>query len=173
MIDKSKIYMNPYIAGVILGVVIILAFVITGQGVGASGAVKDATSTVVINVAHDYAADADYYHKAAEKESSPMKTWLVFEIMGVIFGGVISGAMSGRLKLKVERPNHVSSRKRIIFAILGGILFGIGSQLARGCASGAGLSGMAVLSLSGFIAAFAMFGGGFLFAPFFRKLWYK
>ena len=173
MIDKIKPYMNPYIAGVILGLVIISSFVFTGQGLGASGAIKDATSTAVIAASEDYANNSDYYHKAAEKEHSPLKSWLVFEIMGVIFGGVISGAMSGRLKLVVERPEHVSSKRRIIFAVLGGIFFGMGSQLARGCASGAGLTGMAVFSLSGFIAAFAMFGGGFLFAPFFRKLWYK
>lgn len=173
MIDKSKKYMNPYIAGVILGLVIILSFVLVGQGLGASGAIKDTISTAVVKVAPEYASDSHYFHKAAEKEHSPMKTFLVFEILGVIFGGILSGAMTGRLKLKVEKPNHISSKKRIIFAIMGGFLFGFGSQLARGCASGAGLTGMAVLSLSGFIAGFAMFGGGYLFAPFFRKLWYK
>ena len=51
------------------------------------------------------------------------------------------------------------------------MLFGIGSQLGRGCTSGAGLSGMAVMSVSGFLAVAAIFGSGYLFAWFFRKLW--
>jgi hypothetical protein len=56
-------------------------------------------------------------------------------------------------------------------AIIGGILFGFGAQLARGCTSGAALSGMAVLSTAGFITMMAIFGAGYALAYFFRKLW--
>jgi uncharacterized membrane protein YedE/YeeE len=79
--------------------------------------------------------------------------------------------LAGRLKLKVEHSPKITSRKRLVFALLGGLAFGIGSQFGRGCTSGAALSGMAALSLGGFIAMMAIFGGGYLFAYFFRKLW--
>ena len=168
--DPNK-YMNPYLAGVLLGLIIIAAFFFSGEGIGASGAVKDFVKTTVVDIAPQYAESAHYFKSAAESEHSPMKTWLIFEIIGVIIGAIISGAFAGRLKLKLEHSPKITSKTRIVFAILGGIMFGIGSQLGRGCTSGAGLSGMAVMSLSGFVVAFAIFGSGYLFAYFFRKLW--
>jgi hypothetical protein len=102
---------------------------------------------------------------------SPMKTWLVFQMLGVIVGGIISGTLAGRLKLKVEHSPKITSRRRLIFALAGGILFGFGSQLGRGCTSGSALSGMAVLSLGGFVTMMAIFGTAFAFAYVFRKNW--
>lgn len=171
MEDKSKKYMNPYLAGVILGFVIVAAFFFSGEGLGGSGAFKDIIKTAVVKVAPEYSANSHYFKSATESEHSPIKTWLIFEVLGVLIGGVISGAFAGRLKLKVEHSPNITSRTRIIFAIIGGALFGIGSQLARGCTSGAGLSGMAVMSVSGFLSVAAIFGSGYIFAWFFRKLW--
>ena len=171
MEDKSKKYMNPYLAGVILGFVIMSAFFFSGEGLGGSGAFKDIVKTTVVKIAPEYSANSHYFKSAVESEHSPIKTWLVFEVLGVLLGGVISGAFAGRLKLKVEHSPKITSKTRIIFAIIGGILFGIGSQLGRGCTSGAGLSGMAVMSVSGFLSVATIFGSGYLFAWFFRKLW--
>ena len=100
-----------------------------------------------------------------------MNNWLVFEILGVLAGAFLSGAIAGRLKLKIEHSPKISSRTRLILAGLGGLMFGIGSQLGRGCTSGAALSGMATMALQGFIAMLAIFGGAYLFAYFFRKFW--
>lgn len=168
--DPNK-YMNPYLAGVLLGLVIVAAFFFSAEGLGGSGAMKDFVKASVVKVAPEYASQTNYFKSAAAADHSPLKSWLVFEILGVTIGGIFSGAMAGRLKLKIEHSPKITSKTRIIFAILGGALFGIGSQLGRGCTSGAGLSGMAVMSLSGFIAAGAIFGSGYLFAYFFRKLW--
>jgi hypothetical protein len=49
--------------------------------------------------------------------------------------------------------------------------FVYGAQLARGCTSGAALSGMAVLSVAGFVTMVAIFGSAYIFAWFFRKIW--
>ncbi|MCK5775373.1 MAG: YeeE/YedE family protein [Bacteroidales bacterium] len=168
--DPDK-YMNPYVAGVLLGFVIIAAFFFSGEGVGGSGAFKDIVKTTVVKVAPEYAANTHYFKSATELDHSPMKTWLIFEVLGILLGGIVSGAFAGRLKLKIEHSPNITSKKRIVYAVIGGALFGIGSQLGRGCTSGAGLSGMAVMSVSGFIAAMAIFGSGYLFAWFFRKLW--
>ena len=65
------------------------------------------------------------------------------------------------------------TQNQIIAAIVGGILFGFGAQLGRGCTSGAALSGMAVMSFGGLITMVAIFGSGYAFAWFFRKLWLK
>lgn len=163
--------MNPYIAGVLLGIVLLTAFYLTGRGLGASGAMKSVVVSSIETVSHEKAASSDFYSKYIAGENSPMKSWLVFQVLGVLVGGFLSGALAGRLKLTNERPANVSSKKRIVFAILGGVLFGFGSQLGRGCTSGAALSGMATLSLAGFVTMMAIFGTAFLFAYFFRKNW--
>jgi len=171
MEDKSKKFMNPYLAGVLLGFIIMAAFFFSGEGVGGSGAVKDIVKTGVNMIAPDYAEGSNFFRVSGEHGSSPIKTWLVFEVLGLLIGGVISGALAGRLKLMVEHSPKITSKTRLIFALLGGVFFGIGSQLGRGCTSGAGLSGMAVMSVSGFVVVAGIFGFGYLLAWFFRKLW--
>lgn len=93
------------------------------------------------------------------------------EVLGVVIGGFLSGLISGRLKFTTEHGEHISTKKRWIFAALGGVLFSVGAQFARGCTSGAALSGMAVLSTAGFITMLAIFGTGYMVAYVFRKLW--
>ena len=100
-----------------------------------------------------------------------MKSWLVFQVLGVVVGAFISGALAGRLKFKVEHSPKITSKRRLIFALAGGVLFGFGSQLGRGCTSGSALSGMAVLSLGGIVTMAAIFGTGYALAYFFRKNW--
>jgi len=168
---KVEKYMNPYVAGVLLGLVITISFVFTGQGTGASGAFKDIIAAVVVKFTPEFAESSAFFSHYVGAEHSPMKAWLVFEILGVIVGAIISGALANRISLKVEHSPNITSRTRIIMAIVGGALFGLGSQLGRGCTSGAGLSGMAVMSASGFIAIGAIFGIGYATAWAFKKYW--
>lgn len=168
---NERKYMNPYLAGFLLGLVIIFAFYFTGRGLGASGAIKSAVVATVDAVAHNHALESEFYSPYATKEESPLRAWLVFEVIGVMIGALLSGILAGRLKLKVEHSPKITSKTRLIMAALGGILFGIGSQLGRGCTSGSALSGMSILSTAGFISMIAIFGTGYVFAYFFRKLW--
>lgn len=164
-------YMNPYIAGIMLGIVLLLSMVIAGRGLGASGGIKYCVVSLVGTVAKPHAEKSEYYSRYFTGDQKPLKNWLVLEIAGVIAGGFISGAISGRLRLRTEKSPHISNVKRLVFAFLGGLLFVYGAQLARGCTSGAALSGMAVLSLAGFVTMAAIFGSAYLFAWFFRKNW--
>ncbi len=170
-IKKTK-YLNPYIGGVLLGLVLLAANFVAGRGLGASGAIKSTivgAATVIAPEASEKSAFISEFRES--HQGNPMKTWLVFEMLGVIVGGFLSGAIAGRLKLKVEHSPKITSRKRLMLALGGGILFGFGSQLGRGCTSGSALSGMAVLSLGGFITMMAIFGTAFAMAYFFRKNW--
>jgi len=165
-------YMNPYVAGVILGLILLTAIVISGRGLGASGAFKSAYIQTVETISSGHADNTKFFTDyRASHPGSPLKNWLVFEIIGVAIGGFLSGLVSNRLKFTIEKGPNTTSRKRIFFALIGGILFGVGSQLGRGCTSGAALSGMAVLSTAGFITMIAIFGFGYLLAYFARKLW--
>jgi uncharacterized membrane protein YedE/YeeE len=168
---EQKKYMNPYLGGALLGLVLIAAFWVSGRGLGASGASKSVIVAGVKTIAPAHAEKTAFYKDYLETHPNPLKEWLVFQMMGVIVGGFISGAIAGRLKFKVEKSPKITSRTRLIFAVLGGILFGFGSQLGRGCTSGSALTGMAVLSLSGFLSMAAIFGTAFALAYFARKLW--
>jgi uncharacterized protein len=165
-------YMNPYLAGFLLGLVLLSAIFITGRGLGASGAIKDIVLSTVHAVAPQHAEHSAYFgsYFGAGKES-PLKSWLFFEVIGVLIGAFISGLISDRLKPMTEAGPRLTRNKRWIFAAIGGMLFGIGAQFARGCTSGAALSGMAVLSTAGFVTMMAIFGTGYIAAYFFRRLW--
>lgn len=170
--ERSRRYLNPYLGGVLLGLVLLAANFISGRGLGASGAVKSVVATTIEAVDKNAVNTMPFMEEYSKAHGgSPMKSWLVFEMMGVLVGGFLSGAMAGRLKLKVEHSPKITSRRRLVFALAGGILFGLGSQLGRGCTSGSALSGMAVLSLGGFITMMAIFGTAFALAYFFRRNW--
>jgi uncharacterized membrane protein YedE/YeeE len=169
---RSLKYINPYLGGVLLGIVLLAANFVSGRGLGASGAIKSTVVTAVTTVAPASSENSSFVKEFREShQGNPMKTWLVFEMLGVLVGGFLSGAISGRLNLKIEHSPKITSRRRLAFALAGGILFGFGSQLGRGCTSGSALSGMAVLSLGGFITMMAIFGTAFALAYFFRKNW--
>ncbi|MEO9804903.1 MAG: YeeE/YedE thiosulfate transporter family protein [Reichenbachiella sp.] len=163
--------MNPYIAGIILGFVLLLSFYLTGRGLGASGAFKSVVVSTLDAVSHDKVEASGFYAKYIADGKNPMKSWLVFQVLGVLIGGFLSGALAGRLGWKTEHSPKITSTKRIVLAVAGGVLFGFGSQLGRGCTSGAALSGMATLSVAGFVTMIAIFGTAYLFAYFFRKTW--
>jgi uncharacterized protein len=167
----KKGYMNPYVAGTLLGLVLLSAMFISGRGLGASGGIKYCVVSLVGTVDRTHAEKSPYYARYFENDSKPLKNWLVFEITGIIVGGFISGALSGRLRLRLERSPKISIRRRLSYAFAGGLFFVYGAQLARGCTSGAALSGMAVLSVAGFVTMIAIFGSAYIFAYFFRKNW--
>jgi len=165
-------YMNPYLAGVILGLVLLLTIYLTGRGLGASGALKSVVVAGVETAAPAHLNSSGFYREfAGAHEGSPLKQWLVFEVAGVLVGGFLSGVVSRRLTWVTEKGPRATTGLRLVMAALGGALFGAGAQFARGCTSGAALSGMAVLSSGGFLTMIAIFGSGYLVAYFFRKLW--
>ena len=169
--NHRHVYWNPYFGGFLLGLLIIFTFYITGRGLGASGAVKSGVVTVVNKVSPEHSESNAYYKKFISSETSPMNNWLVFEALGVILGAFLSGAMTGRIKLKTQHSPKITATRRLFFALLGGVLFGLGAQIARGCTSGAALSGISVLATAGFISMISIFGTGYLVAYFFRKNW--
>jgi uncharacterized protein len=171
---KPKPYMNPYLAGVFLGLILLGTIYVTGRGLGASGAVKSFVANGITEVAPKYAQQNSFISSYInDRPNGPLQDWLVIQVLGVIIGAFISGVLSNRLKLKLERGPRVTNNTRIVAAIIGGLLFGFGSQLGRGCTSGSALSGMAVMSFGGIITMLAIFGSGYGLAYFFKKLWLK
>ena len=169
---KSQSYSNPYLVGVGLGFVLLAAFVIMGRGLGASGAVSTVVAVGVETIAPEHAKSNTFYSDyLGDGTTNPLKDWLVFEVIGVLAGGFISGSLAGRVRKGIEKGPQISSGKRLMFAFIGGGLMGIGAKLARGCTSGQALSGGAILNLGSWAFMMMIFAGGYAAAYFLRRQW--
>lgn len=165
-------YLDPYLAGVGIGAVLLLTFVIVGHGLGASGAFATTVASGVAAVAPEHVArNPAYLAYAPAGPTSIYKDWLVWEIAGVFVGGALSAWLGGRMRAGVERGPRITDRTRLLLAFGGGTIMGFGAKLARGCTSGQALSGGAVLSLGSWLFIAGAFGAGYLFAPLFRRAW--
>jgi uncharacterized protein len=165
-------YMNPYLAGTGLGLVLLAAYVVMGRGLGASGAVTSLVSWAVSLVAPGHASANEFFAEYLQGGlGHPLKTWLVFEVLGVLAGGFISGALAHRLSRTVEKGPRISVAGRLGFAFAGGALMGIGAKLARGCTSGQALSGGAVLNAGSWAFMMMVFAGAYALAGLMRRQW--
>ncbi len=166
-------YMNPYLAGFLLGLLIIISYYISGEGLGSSGGYRDVAVATIDKISHSYALSNEFTAPRVTGPHSPAHSFLVYLLLGVIFGSILSSVLYGRLKFMIGKAPHISNKRRLYLALIGGILWGIGTQIGHGCTSGLVLSGLAVNSLSGYIGLVAIFGAGFIFALIFRRIWLK
>lgn len=164
----TRRYADPYLVGVGLGLVLLTAFVLTGRGLGASGAFNTVAAALVKAMGSGAANNAAFKPYV---EGGILGEWLVWEIAGVFIGGLISALLAGRFALTVERGPRVTGRARIAAAVAGGALMGVGARFARGCTSGQALSGGAVLAVGAWVFIVTCFIAAFAFAPFVRKQW--
>jgi hypothetical protein len=163
--------MNPYLAGILLGVVLFSAFFLTGNGLGASGGLNRILVYFVDLVAPSHVDRVPYLIDMAGGDLNPLDSWIVFLTIGTVVGGFISGWRHKRVKWETVKGPHISVRSRWLLAFLGGTLMGYGARFARGCTSGQALSGGAVLSVGSWAFMFAVFGGAYALAYFFRRAW--
>lgn len=170
-VRPTKSYVNPYLGGALLGVVLFLAFFITGNGLGASGGLNRFVVYFEDLVAPEHVNRVAYLLKMAGGEKNALDDWIVFLTTGTVIGGFVSGWWHGRFKLETNKGPNISNRSRWLWAFVGGSFMGFGARLARGCTSGQALSGGAVLSAGSWMFMFAVFGGAYALAYFVRKLW--
>jgi uncharacterized membrane protein YedE/YeeE len=163
--------MNPYLAGTLLGVVLFLAFFITGTGLGASGGINRFLVYVQNIVAPEHIDQVPYLLKMAGGSANPLNSWIVYLTAGTILGGFISGLLGRRVRVETNKGPQIGNKTRWMMAFLGGALMGYGARLARGCTSGQALSGGAVLSVGSWAFMFAVFAGAYALAYFLRRYW--
>jgi uncharacterized protein len=167
----TKPYVHPYFGGTVLGIVLFLAFLITGNGLGSSGATSRIDAAIVDAVAPRHVDKTPYLLKMAGGDKNPLDDWIVPVFFGALLGGFTSGFIGGRVKLETTKGPNISNRTRWLMAFLGGTIFLYGARMARGCTSGQALSGGATLAAGSWLLMFAIFGGAYALAYFVRKLW--
>jgi len=161
-------YMNSYLAGIGLGLTLLLSFLILGAGLGASSGLARIAACTGLCIAKAHTLSSEYFGKWGQ---NPLQYYLVFMLVGTFIGGLCSALLANRMKLQVERGKQSSIRLRSAFALIGGILVGFASRLASGCTSGQAMSGTALLLTGSFVFLICIFVGGYATAWLFRRQW--
>jgi uncharacterized protein len=165
----SKETWSPYVAGILLGVVGILAVWISNSLLGASGAFENLAGLIGKAIA-PLAFDNMYFNFIMP----PGITWGVILLVGVFFGGLIGAATSKTLKwgkkdsansdVQWKRVFGPQTWKRWVLGFLGAILLEYAAGIAGGCTSGLAISGGMLLVPAAFLFIAGMFGSGILTA---------
>lgn len=166
---RAAPYWNPYLCGVLIGLILIASYTVLGTGVGASSGPARLGAQLEQWVAPAHAQTTEY---SAAWGDHPLAYYLVFMLVGTFVGGLVSALWAGRVQCGiVERGKHFGAVQRLMFAGLGGILAGFSSRLARGCTSGQALSGGALLLTGSLIFVACLFVSGYATAFLFRRQW--
>jgi hypothetical protein len=161
-------YSNPYLAGVLLGLVLLASFLVLGAGLGASGGLARLGAGLSLCVSKPHTLASEYFGAWGER---PWNYYLVFMLAGVFAGGLLSALLARRFRVQVERGPRASAGRRLILALLGGVIVGFASRLAQGCTSGQALSGGALLLTGSLVFTACVFAGGYATAWFVRRQW--
>jgi hypothetical protein len=160
---------SPYVAGILLGIVGILAVLLSNALLGASGAFENLVGMLGKAVA-PAAFDNLYFNFIMP----PGITFGVILLVGVFFGGMIGAATSGSLwwgkkgaansDLQWKRIFGPQIWKRWVIAFFGAILLEFAAGIAGGCTSGLAISGGMLLAPAAFLFIAGMFASGILTA---------
>lgn len=168
---NGKAYANPYVAGVLLGLLLFASIAIAGRGLGASGGFTVAGTAALAAVAPEHVAQHPYLSEwAPGGPIAALTDWSLLELVGIVVGALLSSRIAGRRQSAVEHTLDESSASRLAQAVIGGALLGVGARLARGCTSGLGLTGGALMSTGAWIFIPVAFGTAFATAFMLRRI---
>ena len=156
---------SPYVAGILLGVVAVLAVWLADSLLGASGAFENLAGILGKAVAPQ-AFDSMYFNYIMPASI----TWGVILLVGVFFGGMLGALSSGTFKLRFnddpqwKRIFGPQPWKRFAIAFVGAVILEYGAGIAGGCTSGLAISGGMLLAPAAFLFIAAMFASGIVTA---------
>jgi uncharacterized membrane protein YedE/YeeE len=159
--QNIKPFWNPLAAGIALGLVLLLTFILTGHGLGATGATTRLSAWIGLNLAPAATASNPYLGPLIQ-DGHPLSSWITWQVFGVAAGALASAFFAGRLRVQWDGEHSIGRGKRVATAFIGGLMAGFGARVAAGCTSGLGLSGAATLSISAFVFLGVFFVVGLL-----------
>jgi len=168
---QAKPYWNSYVAGMALGTLLFTSFYLTGNGLGASGALHRIVVAAQEVVMPEHVNHTAFLAHMGGGDKWALNDWLVIEVFGVAIGGFLSAWLRGRAKFVTLKGPLIQNSTRWILAFSGGTVMAIGARIARGCTSGQALSGGSVLSTGSWAFMLSVFAGAYLVAWFLRGLW--
>jgi len=155
---------NPYIAGALTGLLIVMTTWFTGQYFGASTSFVRAAAYIEQVFSPEHVSSGAYF-----KWFPPIIDWQFLFVAGILIGSFLSSITSGSFRIQAV-PDMWQARfgpgrlKRGLVAVIGGALVLFGARLAGGCPSGMGLGTLVQLGVSGLISLICFFIGGIVVA---------
>lgn len=153
---------SPYVAGVVIGLLQIPAFLIIETALGASSSYVT-VGAAIASWLDPSLPQIDYVDRHLAVNAKNL--WQVALVGGIAVGAFISMKMSGARRQPIspiwaQALGSSSPALRYAVAFGAGFLMLLGARIADGCTSGHGLSGVAQLSVGSTVAVIAMFVGG-------------
>lgn len=162
---------SPYIAGAIIGLLQIPAFLLIETALGASSSYVT-VGGFLASLVDPSIEQIEYVAKHIAPTGKNL--WQVALVSGIAIGAFISMRLSGARRRKISPIWSRALRTqnpwvRYLIAFCAGFVMLFGARIADGCTSGHGLSGTAQLAVSSTIAVAAMFAGGIFTALVFLR----
>lgn len=162
-LEKNKFYINwfknawTYVVGaVLLSVFQIVTLAVSGDPWGVSGPFANWGAWLYQAVGGS--VEKWYYFSSEGAQATLAGGFLKdpgsIRDLGIIIGALLATLLASQFKFK-----KIKSLKQVAAAILGGLLMGYGARIGFGCNIGALFSGIASLSLSGWVFAVFLFLG--------------
>jgi uncharacterized protein len=166
----ARPFWNPYVAGVLLGLVLLATYVVTGRGLGATAGFAG-VATWLASIVSPSHIQSSIVHAKYWNDGAPLLNWTLFLLLGALIGAAISGWQGRRFSFTIERGPHISDGQRLALAFGGGFIAACGAKLAKGCTSGQALTGGSILNAGSLVFLVAVFVAAFGLAYFVRKEW--
>lgn len=155
---------SPYAAGIGIGVLSWLVFLLSDNTLGASGAYAKSAGLIEEKLRGPQVAQRAYY-----QDNPPQIDWGWMLLAGIVLGAFLSAQLSGDFRISMvpefwRQQMGSGILVRWPTALAGGVLLGVGSRWADGCTSGHGISGTLQMVVSSWVAVICFFIGGVVIA---------
>lgn len=153
---------SPYVAGGLTGLALTLSMLFADRQFGATPFYAWLTKGIGQVI---YGRGLDAVDSLGRLEMRP--NWFTMFAVGIILGSLVAAWLFNDFKWQAI-PDKWRARfgssipTRALWGFIGGFIAMFGVRMAAGCPSGLGLSGMVMLSASGFIGFAAFFAGGLI-----------
>jgi uncharacterized protein len=161
---------SPYVAGILLGIVGLLAVLLANALLGASGAFESIVG--MIGKSLNLSAFSNIYWGVIGGRSLPIMrpeiTWSVILLVGTVFGGTVGALTSRTFKFRWnddaqwKRIFGPQPWKRFVIGFFGAALLEYAAGIAGGCTSGLAISGGMTFTPAAFLFIGGMFVSGII-----------
>lgn len=138
-----------WFSGVLIGLTVPLLYLLSGNWFGISTSLQELGAICLPKSRLSYFKGLDKW----------ANLWVIFFVVGVIFGGYIATYWLSAQPIVNEYPANYQ-RWSYIPLLVGGMLVGFGARFANGCTSGHAITGIANLNLPSMLATACFFAGG-------------
>lgn len=167
---RARPFWNPYLVGVLLGLVLLATYAVTGRGLGATAAFSAVAAAAAGAVSPEHVL-ANPVHQRYWHDGAPLANWTLMLLVGAAVGAALSGWQARRSAWTIEHGPRTSPRTRLVLAFAGGFIAAYGARIAKGCTSGQALTGGAMLNVGSLVFMGAVFASAYALAWFVRKEW--